>query len=102
MSKVSSSILSVLEFYIPSHRWASVVLAGVSELRAVGRVPEVIADPSAKLILEDMHIRFVPTLQEALDIAVKEKGENAKIAVIPEGISVIDPAISSAACMNIS
>ena len=36
-----------------------------------------------------MHIRFVPTLQEALDIAVKEKGENAKIAVIPEGISVI-------------
>ena len=42
------------ELFVPSHRWASVVLAGVSELRAVERIPEVIADPA-------LHVSVLPS-----------------------------------------
>ena len=42
------------ELFVPSHRWASVVLAGVSELRAVERVPEVIEDSS-------LHVSVLPS-----------------------------------------
>ena len=42
------------ELFVPSHRWTSVVLAGVSELCAVERVPEVIADPA-------LHVSVLPS-----------------------------------------
>lgn len=83
--EVEDMILKVKMEDTIADQWESQILARILSRHEVLYV----ADPSAKQILEDMHIRFVPTLQEALDIAVKEKGENAKIAVIPEGISVI-------------
>lgn len=42
------------ELFVPSRRWTSVVLAGVSELCAVERVPEVIADPA-------LHVSVLPS-----------------------------------------
>ena len=42
------------ELFVPSHRWASVVLAGVPELNAVERVPEVIRDAA-------LHVSVLPS-----------------------------------------
>lgn len=40
-------------------------------------------------MLEDMHMTAVNTVEEALDLAFKMKGADAKVAVIPDGLGVV-------------
>ncbi len=83
--EVEDMILKVKMEDTIADQWESQILARILSRHQVLYV----ADPSTKQILEDMHIQYVPTLKEALEIALKIKGKDAKIAAIPEGISVI-------------
>ena len=60
------------ELFVPSHRWASVVLAGVSELRAVERVPEVIADPA-------LHVSVLPSFA-SVELVVRGEPDRVRAA----------------------
>lgn len=40
-------------------------------------------------MLREMHLKAASTLQEAVDSALRSAGDSAKIAVIPDGVSVI-------------
>lgn len=42
-----------------------------------------------RTMLEEMHLDSAPTLQEALEKAFQLKGRQAKVAVIPDGVSVV-------------
>lgn len=48
-----------------------------------------VSDPKIKTIIEDIKLEYAPTLEEALERAFAEKGEQAHLVVIPDGISVI-------------
>ena len=40
-------------------------------------------------MLRDMHMTPVNTIEEALELAFKMKGADAKVAVIPDGLGVV-------------
>ena len=48
-----------------------------------------VTDPENKQLIEDMHMTYAQSLDEALKIAKEIKGEDAKIAFVPDGVSVI-------------
>lgn len=48
-----------------------------------------VTDPENKQLIEDMHMTYAESLDEALKIAKKIKGEDAKVAFVPDGVSVI-------------
>ncbi|MDD4509951.1 MAG: lactate racemase domain-containing protein [Oscillospiraceae bacterium] len=48
-----------------------------------------VSDPKTKTIIEDIKLEYAPTLEEALERAFAEKGEQAHLVVIPDGISVV-------------
>ncbi len=48
-----------------------------------------VSDPKMQHTIEEMKLEYAPTLDEALNRAFSEKGENAHLVVIPDGISVI-------------
>jgi nickel-dependent lactate racemase len=48
-----------------------------------------VSDPTMQQTLEEMHLEYAPTLEEALDRAFGEKGEDAHLVVIPDGIAVM-------------
>lgn len=83
--EVEDTILKVKMEDTIADQWESQILARILSRHQVLYV----ADPSAKQILEDMHIEYVPTVEEALKIALERKGKDAKVAAIPDGVSVI-------------
>ena len=48
-----------------------------------------VTDPENRQLIEDMHMTYAPSLEEALEIAREIKGKDAKIAFVPDGVSVI-------------
>lgn len=48
-----------------------------------------VTDPENKQLIEDMHMTYAESLEEALAMAREIKGEDAKIAFVPDGVSVI-------------
>lgn len=48
-----------------------------------------VTDPENKQLIEDMHMTYSASLDEALKIAKEIKGEDAKVAFVPDGVSVI-------------
>lgn len=48
-----------------------------------------VTDPENRQLIEDMHMTYAETLDEALAMAREIKGEDAKIAFVPDGVSVI-------------
>ena len=48
-----------------------------------------VTDPENKQLIEDMHMTYAESLDEALKIAKEIKGEYAKVAFVPDGVSVI-------------
>lgn len=48
-----------------------------------------VTDPENKQLIEDMHMTYAESLDEALKIAKEIKGEDAKVAFVPDGVSVI-------------
>jgi len=69
----------------PPDQWQSQVLARIlinHEVIFVSREP-------LRAELENMKMSFAPTIDEAMEMAFAKKGRNAKVTVIPNGISVI-------------
>ncbi len=48
-----------------------------------------VTDPENKQLIEDMHMTYAESLDEALKMAKEIKGEDAKVAFVPDGVSVI-------------
>ena len=48
-----------------------------------------VTDPENRQLIEDMHMTYAENLEEALKMAKEIKGEDAKIAFVPDGVSVI-------------
>jgi len=66
-------------------QWEFQILARILDKYTVILVTDM-CDPK---IIKDMHIEHAYTFEEALNRAYEIKGRNAKIAVIPDGVSVI-------------
>ncbi len=66
-------------------QWESQILARILMKHRVIFVTR----PQMKQTLEDMKLEFALTLEKAITMAKKDKGENAEITVIPNGISVM-------------
>lgn len=48
-----------------------------------------VTDPENKQLIEDMHMTYAESLEEAIRMAKEIKGEDAKVAFVPDGVSVI-------------
>lgn len=48
-----------------------------------------VTDPENRQLIEDMHMTYAESLEEAIKMAKEIKGEDAKIAFVPDGVSVI-------------
>lgn len=48
-----------------------------------------VTDPENRQLIEDMHMTYAENIEEALRMAKEIKGEDAKIAFVPDGVSVI-------------
>ena len=48
-----------------------------------------VTDPENKQLIEDMHMTYAANQDEALKIAKEIKGEDTKVAFVPDGVSVI-------------
>lgn len=83
--EVEDKILKVKMEDTIADQWESQILARILSRHDVLFV----ADESAKEILENMHIEYVPTVEKAIEIALERKGKDAKLAAIPDGVSVI-------------
>jgi nickel-dependent lactate racemase len=79
------SILKVPQDQTIPDQWESQILARILAAHHVIFV----ADPSVKEQIQDMKMDYAATLEEAFQTAIKEKGKDAKLTVIPDGISVI-------------
>ena len=66
-------------------QWESQILARILSAHQVIFV----ADPSVKEQIQAMKMQYADTLDTAFQLARKEKGPEAKLTVIPDGISVI-------------
>ncbi|RBP46972.1 nickel-dependent lactate racemase [Garciella nitratireducens] len=73
-----------MEETIPD-QWESQILARI----LIHHEVIFVTDQCNPQIIKDMHMNHANTLQEALSMAKKKKGENATITVIPDGVSVI-------------
>ena len=66
-------------------QWESQILARILMKHHVIFVSR----PEMEQTLREIKLDFAPSLEQALAMAKKEKGENAPVTVIPDGISVI-------------
>lgn len=73
-----------MEETIPD-QWESQILARI----LIDHEVILVTDQCDPQIIKDMHITHARTMEEALEIARKKKGKDAKITVIPDGVSVI-------------
>lgn len=73
-----------MEETIPD-QWESQILARI----LIHHEVIVVTDQCDPQLIKNMHMTHANTIQEALEIAKKKKGENATITVIPDGVSVI-------------
>lgn len=48
-----------------------------------------VTDPENKELIEDMHMEYAGSVEEAIKRAKEIKGEDAKVAFVPDGVSVI-------------
>jgi len=75
---------------VPRHKtvpdqWEFQILARILNRSKVIMVTDM-CDPE---MIKAMHMEHALTIEEAIETALKIKGANAKIAVIPDGVSVI-------------
>lgn len=66
-------------------QWQSQILARVLMHHTV----IIVTRPEMKLAVEEMKMRYAPTLEDAIDYAKALKGESASVTVVPDGVSVI-------------
>ncbi len=66
-------------------QWEAQILARILSKNTVIFV----AERKVEQIINDMHMTYAPSLDEALHMAEKLKGADASVTVIPDGVSVI-------------
>lgn len=66
-------------------QWQSQILARVLLKHKVILVTE----PSLAQLVKNMHMEFAPSLDVAFEMAVAEKGKDATVSVIPDGVGII-------------
>ncbi len=66
-------------------QWQSQILARVLLKHKV----ILVTDTNLAEEVEKMHMKFAPTLEAALEMALLEKGKDAEITVIPDGVGII-------------
>jgi nickel-dependent lactate racemase len=81
---VYDKILSIPQMETIPDQWEAQILARILKKAAV----VLVADPEMKTLIEEMHMTYAETLDEALSIARQKTGD-AKITVIPDGVGVI-------------
>lgn len=79
------SFLKVPMNETPPDQWQSQIFARILAHHPV----IVVAKPEMKEIIESCKCTYCYTAEEALALAKKMKGENAKVTIIPDGVSVI-------------
>ena len=84
-AELLESILKVPQNETIPDQWESQILARILAAHHVIFV----ADPSVKKEIQSMKMDYAETLEEAFQLAIKEKGTKARLTVIPDGISVI-------------
>lgn len=82
--EVEEKILKIPSDKTIPDQWESQILARILTRHEVFYV----TDEENKQILEDMKINYCSTFEEAFNKALEIKGKDAKIAVIPDGVSV--------------
>ncbi len=88
-AKTSKELLDRLE-KVPQDetapdQWEAQILARIlSRFKVV-----MVASPSAKPIIESMHMEYAPSLGEALATVLEQAAPETRVAVIPDGVSVI-------------
>ncbi|MET3618110.1 nickel-dependent lactate racemase [Peptoniphilus olsenii] len=83
--EVEDKILQIPMSETLADQWESQILARILVRHKVFFV----ADEENKDILKDMHIEYSPSIHQAIEKAISIKGKDAKIAIIPDGVSVI-------------
>ncbi|MCK4257976.1 MAG: nickel-dependent lactate racemase [Halanaerobiales bacterium] len=66
-------------------QWESQILARILEKHEV----ILVTDQCDKKMIEDMHMKYAISAEEALKMAFEMKGKDATITVVPDGVSVI-------------
>jgi nickel-dependent lactate racemase len=66
-------------------QWTAQILARILVNHHVIMVSDLV-QPN---LVTDMHMELANSLEEAMDMAYKREGEQAKITVIPDGLGVI-------------
>jgi lactate racemase len=79
------AILDVPKEETPPDQWQAQILARILIKHKVIMV----TNPDIADKVRDMHMEYAASLEEALDQAIKEKGEDSVIAIIPDGVGVI-------------
>ncbi|WP_028308513.1 nickel-dependent lactate racemase [Desulfitibacter alkalitolerans] len=65
-------------------QWQSQILARVLLKHKV----ILVTDPSLAQYVRNMHMEFAPTLEAAFEMAIAEKGRDAVVTVIPDGVGI--------------
>lgn len=66
-------------------QWQTQILAKILEKNKV----IVVSDKLSRDVIENMHMLYASSVQEALDIAFRLKGKESKITIVPEGPKTI-------------
>ena len=83
--EVLNSVMEIPRGETKPDQWEYQILARILDRFTIILVTDQ-CDPS---MIKEMHMEHAYTLDEALERALKEKGEKASITVIPDGVSVI-------------
>lgn len=83
--EVASEISRVKQAETPADQWQAQILARVLMKSKVIMV----SDECNKSIIDNMHMTYASSLEQALQIAEKDLGKKASITVIPDGVGVI-------------
>lgn len=83
--EVEDKILKIPMSETLADQWESQILARILVRHKVFFV----AGEENKDILKEMHIEYSPSIHQAIEKAISIKGNDAKIAIIPDGVSVI-------------
>ena len=84
-SKILENVRSVEKGETVPDQWEFQILARILERFTVIMV----TDQCSSEMIINMHMKHAKTFEEALNLAFDIKGKDAKIAVIPDGVSVI-------------
>ena len=84
-SEILENVRSVEKGETVPDQWEFQILARILERFTVIMV----TDQCSSEMIINMHMKHAKTFEEALNLAFDIKGKDAKIAVIPDGVSVI-------------